>query len=223
MNFTPKTEQEVSKLLRPGECDFVVKSASEELSQSQNEMLKIVLEVTDADHKTTILTDYLLEKIPHKLRHFSYAVGLGGAYEQGTLTDDACIGRGGRCKVRTEEDRSGKYPPKSVIADYVVADTTKQTQNYQSSKADGPGAVAAQQAQNDAKRAFKARRQAQGDTDETMLPTHWRNAFVAYFGANKKQTETTAVEWRRFIADGFAPPVNPITAAGGIPADDIPF
>jgi len=123
MKFSPKTEKEVSqtKLLIPGECDFTVKSATDETSKtSGNEMIKLMLEVFDREGTSIIIYDYLVavDAMAFKIRHFAYAVGLGSRYESGDFDSFDCDGKSGKCKVRTQPEKDG-YPPKSVIADYI--------------------------------------------------------------------------------------------------------
>lgn len=123
MNFNPKTEEEVKrgKLLKPGECDFEVKKATDEVSTNNNEMIKLQIQVWDADGQTATVFDYLMEAMPAKLRHACFAVGLGESYESGALLADDFVGRTGRCVIYTEPAK-GQYDAKNAVRDYVVPD-----------------------------------------------------------------------------------------------------
>lgn len=134
MRVTPKTEEEVqrNRLLTPGECDFEVRKAENVTSSKGNEMIKLTLEVWDCDSKNAIVWDYLLDKMPHKVRHFCYAVGLGRAYEAGQVDAEQCEGKSGRLLIRNSQDPG--YDAKNEVADYVVADRTKETTGYKEAK-----------------------------------------------------------------------------------------
>jgi hypothetical protein len=144
MRFTPRTEEEVSKnkLLFPGECDFEVRKAQAKTSKNNNEMVELSLEVWDSKGGNSMVFDYLLDAMPHKLRHFCYAVGLGRAYEAGTVDAAQCEGKGGRLIIRNVPGK-GEYPPKNEVADYVVADRTKETASYKEAKRNGSDRVGA--------------------------------------------------------------------------------
>jgi len=124
MRFEPKTDQELAeaKLLPKGEYDYEVSAAFEKVSKSGNDMIemKVVLYVGES---TRTFTDYLLDAMPEKLKHFCQAHGLTAQYERGELTADDCEGRMGKCKVDTQKGKNG-YSDKSQIVDYCPTDST---------------------------------------------------------------------------------------------------
>lgn len=122
MKFTPKTENEVQSdgRLPKGEYDFEIVESSDEVSKKGNEMIKLKVQVYDDEGHGRILFDYLLEEISYKLRHAAYACKLGDNYEAGTLAAADFAGRAGRCKVGIQKDKTGEYPDKNVIQDYIV-------------------------------------------------------------------------------------------------------
>lgn len=126
MKFQPKTENEVQSEGRipKGEYDFEIAEASDEVSKKGNEMIKLKVLVFDDEGNPRTIFDYLLEEISYKLRHAAYACGLGGEYESGALQAQDFIGKAGRCKVIIQKDKSGQYPDKNVIQDYIVPDVT---------------------------------------------------------------------------------------------------
>ncbi len=125
MRFTPKTEEQVSagSLFPKGEYDFEVFAATDTRSKSSGaEMLALQVDVYNIDGHKTRIFDYLLdgERSAYKLRHFAEAIGMLEAYATGELKDYQCVGRTGTCKVNIQKDKTGDYPDKNTITDYVV-------------------------------------------------------------------------------------------------------
>jgi hypothetical protein len=130
MRFTPKTETECAEqgLLEKGEYDFEVVDASNEMSKARPEdgkeslpMIKLKVRVFEADGASSrTIFDYLIESFPSKLRHFCDASGILSRYEAGDLDAFQCLNKTGRCKVIVQKDKTGNYPPKNSIADYVI-------------------------------------------------------------------------------------------------------
>lgn len=226
MRFDPVTEEEAQQsakpgwLLKPGQCDFEVKTANlhtkEKIGGEVSESIHLILRLYDANGKEADVHDYLTPAFAHKFRHFAYATGLGHLYEKGEIEPEDCAGRTGRCIVRTKEQRG--YEPKNDIADYVIADSTKSTTNYQTSKDKGMGGVALDQAKRAAWEGFKQ----QYKGDPTMLQTEMRKALEAYFGTAETNT-LGVVQWQRFLKDGFKKPGSPIPEEDTFKPDDIPF
>jgi hypothetical protein len=86
-------------------------------------MIEVKLAVFRPNGSRAYVTDYLLEKMAYKLRHFSYAVGLGDAYEAGDINAEQCAGRSGRVALKIEEQDG--FEPKNVVRDYIVPETAK--------------------------------------------------------------------------------------------------
>lgn len=123
MRFTPKTEQEIQEanLLPEGKYDFEVIAAEEKQSAKGNDMIVVTIAIYQNGNRKTNVFDYLLESMAFKLRHFCQNTGLIEKYESGELTADDCIGKTGLCKIKIQKDKSGNYPDKNVIADYLDA------------------------------------------------------------------------------------------------------
>lgn len=124
MKVTPRSEKEIQEmnLLPPGDYDFEVISASEEVSKKGNEMLVVKLRIfTDSGNK--IITDYLTDSVAYKVRHFAEAVGLLDSYETGYLNPDDLTARSGRCAINVQVDKHGQYPDKNGIKDYVTQES----------------------------------------------------------------------------------------------------
>lgn len=122
MKFTPKSEKEIAEmnLLSKGEYSFQVASCEETVSKKGAPMLVLTLYLYDhALQPCGRVRDYLLEAMPHKLRHAAYACGLGEKYESGNLDASDFNGRNGSAKIGIEQDKTGQYPDKNVVLDYV--------------------------------------------------------------------------------------------------------
>ena len=121
MKFQPKTEAEIaeSNLWPAGEYDFGVIDATEKVSKSGNPMVEVGLAVYNEEGQQRRVTDYLMEAMAFKLRHFCEAVGLLHEYEAGMLDPDALVGKTGRVVLKQDPARDG-YNPKNSVKDYVV-------------------------------------------------------------------------------------------------------
>jgi len=113
----PKTEEELDmeRLLPKGTYDFEVVKAEEKQSKKGNDMIKANLKVFHGDG-FQFVTDFLMEAMPHKLRHFAETIGLLEAYDSGTLDANDLVGRSG--KVRIDIEPAGEYPAKNIAKDY---------------------------------------------------------------------------------------------------------
>jgi len=121
MQFIPKTEKQLeeNRLLPESEYPFEVIEASDATSKSGKPMIKMKLNVYGRDRQAHIY-DYISDVfMEHKLRHFCFAVGLGSAYEAGTLTARQCLGRQGYATISLEDGKDG-FRTKNVIFDYVI-------------------------------------------------------------------------------------------------------
>ncbi len=121
MNYEPKTEQQAQEegLMPAGVYDFEVLNADDGVSQKGNDMITVKLGVINADGQERKVTDYLLEAMALKLRHFAYATGCGTIYESGSLTAEDIRGRTGKCKLIIQPAKDG-YPAKNTVADYLT-------------------------------------------------------------------------------------------------------
>lgn len=125
MKFQPKTENEIANenLIEPGEYDFEVVAAFDKVSKSGNDMIELKLRVFA--ERERVINDFLLEKIAYKLRHFAEATGLLDTYNSGDLIADDCVGKAGRVKIGIQKDKTGAYPDKNTVNDYVVDGTSE--------------------------------------------------------------------------------------------------
>lgn len=122
MRFTAKSEKEVQEegLLPKGNYSFEISDAKDEVSKSGNEMIKLILNVYDENGNSRLIFDYLLESIAYKLRHAAEACGLLEKYESELLIAEDFKGKTGIVSVGIQKDKTGNYPDKNTIKDYVI-------------------------------------------------------------------------------------------------------
>lgn len=123
MRFDPKTEKEIAEggLLPLGNYDFEVTYAEEKQSKTGNDMIELKVRIYDNEGQGRTIFDYLVstDGSAYKIRHFAYSIGMGDDYERGELRADKLIGATGKAKVFIKKDKSGQYPDKNAIADYL--------------------------------------------------------------------------------------------------------
>lgn len=123
MKITPKTDKELAEanLMPEGIYDFEIGTAEDAISKNTgNEMIKVDLTVFDEKGGKRFIFDYLMEAMPHKLKHAAQACGLEAEYNAGTLSADDFIGKCGKIKIKIQKDKNGIYADKNTVQDYVV-------------------------------------------------------------------------------------------------------
>lgn len=122
MKFTPKTEKEIAEenLWPAGEYSFEITEAEDTVSSKGNEMIELKLKVYNEEGNFKILSDYLLEAIAYKLRHAAEVCGLLDAYNSGVLLASDFVGKTGYLKLKIDKDKTGKYPDKNGVGDYIT-------------------------------------------------------------------------------------------------------
>ena len=123
MRFTPKTEKEIveDKLYPEGTYGFQIISADERVSKSGNDMIELKLQVYSNEGKFILVNDYLLESMMFKLLHACEACGLQSKYESGQLDAEDFIDKTGYLKLTIQKDKTGQYPDRNSVKDYVVS------------------------------------------------------------------------------------------------------
>lgn len=123
LTFTPQTDDELIDLLSEGYGSFEVLSSEALKSKNENPMIKLVLKVWDKNGSTQNIFDYLLltdkNFSKRKIKHFCMCVGLDDKYNAGGLNAIDCLGKSGNLEIKTQHDKDGKYPPKSIVFDYL--------------------------------------------------------------------------------------------------------
>lgn len=119
-NFQPLTEQECLNLLPDGEYSFLVKDAESTTSKRTGlPMMKLILDVYDHKGRAHSVTDYLIESLMYKVKHFCDSVGLEKEYSSGQFTPNDCINKSGMVKIIVDEPSDPKYLPKNAVKDYI--------------------------------------------------------------------------------------------------------
>lgn len=118
-SFTTCSEEELYDTMPEGEYPFYVQSAQNAYSRSGNPMMKLTLKIYDHNNRERIITDYLLDAMRFKIKHFCDATGLQEKWEAGTFNTDDCINKSGKCIIKIDIDETGKYQPKNSVRDYV--------------------------------------------------------------------------------------------------------
>jgi len=121
MRFTAKTEEQIAQgnLIPDGTYNFRVEAAQNKFSKNGNEMIELQLTIWDHENKQRVLTDYLVEAIEYKLRHFCTATGLLSVYEANELNDVQCVGKTGNVEIGRKKGKDDdRYW--NVVKDYVA-------------------------------------------------------------------------------------------------------
>lgn len=123
MRFQPKTENEVAAagLFPKGTYDFEIAEANDKQSKAGNDMTELLVRIFDTDGKSKKVFDYLVdtEGGAYKIRHFAEATGMLPEYEKGELLAYQMVGKTGRCEVGIQKDKTGQYPDKNAVFDYI--------------------------------------------------------------------------------------------------------
>ena len=132
-SFTPKSDEQLSTLLKKGEGTFTVLSAVEAKSKNGDEMIKLLLECYDCENNKGNIFEYLIFNdnvfCEAKIKHFCYSVGLDKSYESGKLNSFECSGRSGRLAIGIQKDKTGQYPDKNCVSDFLKQDNSGMPNN----------------------------------------------------------------------------------------------
>jgi hypothetical protein len=124
MNVTPMNENDLPrKLIEKGDYEVEVLDAEDKISTSNNEMIALKIAIWVGDKIRCHIYDYLLDKIPAKLRHACDSFGLLDKYQSGNLCATDFLGRTGKAKIGIKIDKNGQYPDKNIIVDYCIRAT----------------------------------------------------------------------------------------------------
>jgi hypothetical protein len=125
-SFTPKKDEELVTLLKEGEGTFTVLNAIEATSKKGDPMIKLLLECYDCENRKGNIFEYLIFTdnvfCERKIKHFCFAVGLEKEYESGKLNHFECQGRSGNLLIGIQKDKTGAYPDKNCVYDFLKCD-----------------------------------------------------------------------------------------------------
>lgn len=126
MKFEPKTDEQIAEenLLPVGVYDFEIIKAQDKQSKAGNDMIELTLKVYSNDGGFKLVNDYLLESLPAKLKRASETCNLLDKYDLGELAAADFLDKSGRVKIgiqkgKEKEDKSGFYPDRNNVAEYI--------------------------------------------------------------------------------------------------------
>jgi len=123
MKFKPKTEKELAEanLWPVGQYPFEILESEEKKDKNDDPMFALKVKVFKDSGGSQNIFDYVSPTwMEFKLRHLAEACGLLAEYEQGEMEAYQLVGRTGVCKVNVSKDKTGQYPDKNGIGDYIV-------------------------------------------------------------------------------------------------------
>lgn len=82
-------------------------------------MIELRLKLSKANRGNKVITDYLTPQMAEKLRNACRATGMLDKYESGSISGRDFTSRRGKLKLGIEKDKTGQYPPKNVVQDYL--------------------------------------------------------------------------------------------------------
>lgn len=123
IKFKPKTEKELAEanLWPKGDYAFEILEAEEAEDKNGNGMFKLKVKVFKDNGASQNIFDYVSGAwMEYKLRHLAEACGMLADYENGEMNAYELVGKTGFCKVGVSADKSGQYPDRNGINDYLV-------------------------------------------------------------------------------------------------------
>ena len=121
LEFPPLDEREILNLLDVGTYEFYTFKAEDTTSKkSGRPMIKLILKVIDKNGEERTVTDYLIDTMLYKVKHYCDSVGLEEEYKSGNLNAALCEGRSGKVKIIIDEpEEDSAFNPKNAVKDYV--------------------------------------------------------------------------------------------------------
>ena len=125
MKFNSMTKEQIQELnlMQPGIYNFQVTDALDQKSKNGNDIIKLILKVWDNDGRERVIFDYLVDvaAFHYKLRNFAETSGMLDKYDHGNIDADDCKNKLGKLKIIIQKDKTGQYPDKNAVADYIMA------------------------------------------------------------------------------------------------------
>lgn len=129
MHYPVLTDEEMEaqrRKLTEGMATFTVNNASEAVSSTGNNMIKLELSVIDSAGQAGTVYDYLVltKQMVFRLKHFLKAIGRGDEYDNGELNVFSLSGASGACTLKLKPSKDPQYEAQIRVAKYIEADGT---------------------------------------------------------------------------------------------------
>jgi len=133
LEFTPKTEKEVSCLLEEGQGSFEVIKSVKRVSEAGNSYIALTLKCWDKNGMQGLIFDNIMNGdhpfVQRKIRHFCYTVGLQKEYQEGKLNAFMCENKTGNLLIGIQKDKKGDKPDKNCVSDYIFIEKNTINEN----------------------------------------------------------------------------------------------
>lgn len=130
MRFQKFSEEELTRanLIDPGQYKFRVAEAKDKISKNGSEMIELKLAVTDIEGKERTIFCYLLEAMPHLVKHFCDTTGLEMKYNDGTLLAIDCERKQGYVEIAIGKgkDKNGNDINRNNVKDFIMTEKYKE-------------------------------------------------------------------------------------------------
>lgn len=116
-------------ILKPGKCKFYIQKCEITKSKAGNEMLKLMLKVTDETGKSTIIFDYIgnATNMLWKLKHILEAINHPELFGADGIDPKFLEEKRGECIIQHETTQ--EYGKSNKIKDYVPVSKVKTVQD----------------------------------------------------------------------------------------------
>ena len=125
MNHKPMTDEEIAigNLIPDGSTCFAeVLEATDHTSNAGKESIKLKLQIWEGEIRKGIVFVYLTPAFAMLYKHACFAMLTQEIYESGTIAADNYVGKSCDVVIGVHKDKSGTFPPKNVIKDFVKSD-----------------------------------------------------------------------------------------------------
>ena len=129
MRFKPMSEEDIQamNLLPPGVYQFEVIDAVEKKDKNNKEFMALILKVWDNDgRERKVFSNLFTERL---LRHFCVSTNMIEKYEMGVINPIDCLGKSGCAEFGIEKDKTGKWPDKNSVIDFITKDSFRAINN----------------------------------------------------------------------------------------------
>lgn len=134
MNFTPKTDEEIQRMLLipDGEkCYAEVKESSNHISKEGKESIMLNLDIWEDVSVRCKLYVYLTPAFMLLFKHACIAMLGQEKYDSGNIQAEDFLNKSCDVIIGIQKDKKGQYPDKNIVKDFVVRSGSKPECNQQ--------------------------------------------------------------------------------------------